>query len=316
MKNRIAYAIVASLLVGCSTPSASPPPVIGTGSAYNVSSPAATNIVRVFDSRFQTIIQFSSQPPADLAITDGRSGSVSWQLMGNYVALPGLYPSFTVKTARGSSVVTALGSRDGGAVAQSLQPSAEIAPPITVQPLASPKALTPTEPQAAPTPAAAPAPISEAPPVPKGEAEQSFFTSLAQWLGVRSAAASPAQPQSAPAPATITPSAEEPAAAAPVVETDPANQRRTWTARQGQTLEDVLSTWASEVGWQVRYLTANVYPIEFDATYTGDFRTAVREILIDAQLAPDPPRGFRRLRNKILAIYAGSDPIRRPEEEL
>jgi hypothetical protein len=143
----------------------------------------------------------------------------------------------------------------------------------------------------------------------------------------------PAAPSSVPpTPAAETPPAIAPAppialvpAAVPVAETPPEPPgmppalsavaaadpvpavavEDTWTARVGETLQSVLKTWGDLAGWTVVWQSDRDYPVDAQATFSGDFTSAASQLLDGFATAVPAPYAHLYRGNHVILVQSG-----------
>lgn len=82
-----------------------------------------------------------------------------------------------------------------------------------------------------------------------------------------------------------------------------------WSARPGQSLEEVLRQWAGRAGWSVVYSTRISFIIESEISLDGSFEDAVRT-LIDGIEARPAPRAVLYRGNRTLVVATGFEDLR------
>lgn len=94
----IATAVAATLLLGgCSTLSNGPAQQTSLRFDYQATNREATGLIRAFDDREHTILQFIDLAAANPAIYDAEGRKLDYSRVGQYAVLPGLYPKVTVR---------------------------------------------------------------------------------------------------------------------------------------------------------------------------------------------------------------------------
>ncbi len=184
-------------------------------------------------------------------------------------------------------------------------------PPVPAPAAAAAPAPAPAPAAAAPAPAPAPSPPAAAVPAasrdtsgsagsaagdaaePAAPMPASKPMSARQRRAAAAAARAAARADGAPAPAPA-PSARE---SFPVVSED----GRTWHARAGQTLDQVLGAWADRAGWTLVFSSRMVYELQASADFEGDFTEAAGTLIRSVKAVPQPLGTFYR-GNKVLVV--------------
>lgn len=108
----------------------------------------------------------------------------------------------------------------------------------------------------------------------------------------------------APPAASQSPLATAPVPAAPIVE-PPVVVEETWTAAVGKSLRDVLRTWGDRAGWTIVWQSDRDYPVDAQATFTGDFATAASHLLDGFATAVPAPYAHFYKGNQVLLVLSG-----------
>lgn len=75
----------------------------------------------------------------------------------------------------------------------------------------------------------------------------------------------------------------------------------TWRARQGQTLDQVLSDWAEKAGWTLVFSSKMIYELQASADFQGDFLSVASTLVRSIQANPRPIATFYR-GNKVVVV--------------
>jgi hypothetical protein len=75
----------------------------------------------------------------------------------------------------------------------------------------------------------------------------------------------------------------------------------TWHAHAGQTLDQVLGSWADRVGWTLVLSSKMVYDLQASADFEGDFTEAAGTLIRSIKAVPQPLGTFYR-GNKVLVV--------------
>ena len=78
-------------------------------------------------------------------------------------------------------------------------------------------------------------------------------------------------------------------------------KKKVWKVREGDTLYGVLNKWSNESQWKIIWRAAYEYPIQADASFTGDFPLAVKQILL-ALKNNHPPVHATFYKNRVAVI--------------
>ena len=197
-----------------------------------------------------------------------------------------------------------------GAPAPAPAPAPEPAPVVQVAPTPAPApvAAPVPAPEPAPAPVAAPAPeparaaapareeVEVAEGAPEATPPQRPMTARerrAAAAAERAAARAARNPAPGSIPARATPA---------VVSAD----GRTWHARAGQTLEQVVGDWADKAGWSAVFLSPMIYDLQASADFEGDFVEAAGSLVRSVRASPQPIATFYR-GNKTVVISNHAD---------
>jgi hypothetical protein len=79
----------------------------------------------------------------------------------------------------------------------------------------------------------------------------------------------------------------------------------TWTAAVGETLQSVLRSWGDHAGWTLVWQSDRDYPVDAQATFSGDFTTAASQLLDGFATAVPAPYAHLYRGNHVILVQSG-----------
>jgi len=241
---------------------------------YHVDNASGVGIVRAFDDGKNTVLAFSNLASTAPSFTASDGSPIAFRAIDNYAVLPGIQHNVLI-FVRGVTGHLQYGAPAATPVTPvavetpSLpRPVPVLAPPpapkapVAANPLVTPINATGAAKTAPVAPAVATKPTTEAE-VGKTTTDTKAKPSAAQTFATQGIAERP------PVPAPVT----------PVV---------VYSIRAGQTLRQAVEQWAVKAGYKVVWQPDYAFDIEADASFPGDFITAVTALFDAYRQAKQP----------------------------